>query len=165
MSLAIPSYRCEAASLGPQRRFPGFDVGLVRHRTGWGFCVRKRTLGWAGLWITVAVLFGGCQDPGPAAAPTTPAQSGNDTPGSATLSWEAPTTNTNGTALTDLVGYHIYYGSNPQELSRTVQINTVGLQTYVIDDLEPGTWYFAIKAVAANGVESTLSEVAVKTIS
>jgi Fibronectin type III domain len=82
----------------------------------------------------------------------------------ATLSWEAPTTNTDGTPLTDLAGYRIYYGSSPQELSHSVQINTVGLQTYVIDDLEPGTWYFAVRAVAADGSESPLSDVAAKTI-
>ena len=72
--------------------------------------------------------------------------------------------NTNGTALTDLAGYRIYYGSSPQDLSHTVQIKSVGQQTYVIEGLEPGTWYFAVEAVAANGGQSRLSEVAVKTI-
>jgi hypothetical protein len=72
--------------------------------------------------------------------------------------------NTNGTALTDLAGYRIYYGSSPQDLSHTVQIKSVGLQTYVIESLEPGTWYFAVEAVAADGRESTLSDVAAKTI-
>ena len=84
--------------------------------------------------------------------------------GNATLSWEAPTANTNGSALTDLAGYRIYYGSSPKHLSHTVQIKSVGLQTYVIDDLEPGTWYFAVKSVAGNGVESSLSDVVAKTI-
>src|SRR5580698_8272340 len=31
--------------------------------------------------------------------------------GSATLSWTVPTENTNGTPLTNLAGYHIYYGT------------------------------------------------------
>jgi hypothetical protein len=65
------------------------------------------------------------------------------------VSWEAPTANTDGTALTDLSGYRIYYGSSAEDLGHTVQINTIGLQTYVIDDLAPGTWYFAVKAVAS----------------
>ncbi|MBV8403589.1 MAG: fibronectin type III domain-containing protein [Gammaproteobacteria bacterium] len=82
----------------------------------------------------------------------------------ATVSWEAPTSNTNGSALTDLAGYRIYYGAGPDQLSHTVQIRTVGLQTYVIEDLEPGTWYFAVMAVASDGTESTLSEVVAKTI-
>jgi hypothetical protein len=88
----------------------------------------------------------------------------SSTVGTATVSWEAPTTNTNGTPLMDLAGYRIYYGSSPQNLGRSVQIKTIGLQTYVIEDLEPGTWYFAVMAVAANGTESTLSDVVAKTI-
>jgi hypothetical protein len=106
-------------------------------------------------------------DPGPgpasASAPSseTPGASGSRT---ATISWEAPTTNTNGTPLTDLAGYRIYYGSSAGDLSHTVQISTVGLQTYVIDGLEPGTWYFAVMALASNGTESALSDVAIKTI-
>jgi hypothetical protein len=124
----------------------------------------KRTLGWAGPWLALALLLGGCRDPGPSAAPTTPAQSLSEGAKSATVSWEAPTTNTNGTALTDLAGYRIYYGLSPEDFSRSVQINTVGLQTYVIDNLEPGTWYFAVMAVTADGAESALSDIAVKTI-
>jgi Fibronectin type III domain len=124
----------------------------------------KKNLAWAGTWIAVVALAAGCRDPGPGAAPPTPAQSAGDTTRSATLSWEAPTTNTNGTALTDLAGYRIYYGSSPEHLSHSQKISTIGLQTYVIEDLEPGTWYFAVMAVAANGAESKLSNVAIKTI-
>jgi Fibronectin type III domain len=122
----------------------------------------KKNLAWAGTWIAVAALAGGCRDPGPSAAPPTPAQSTSET--TATVSWEAPTTNTNGTALTDLVGYRIYYGSSPEHLSHTQKISTIGLQTYVIEDLGPGTWYFAVMAIAANGAESPLSNMAIKTI-
>ena len=123
----------------------------------------KRKLGWAGTWIAVAALAGGCRDPGPGAAPT-PAPSASGSAGSATLSWEAPTTNTNGTALTDLAGYRIYYGTTAEHLDHIVRITTVGLQTYVIDGLEPGTWYFAVMALAANGTESSLSDIVQKTI-
>ena len=123
----------------------------------------KKTLGCAGTWIAIAALLGGCRDPGPGAAPT-PTQTASGGPGSATLSWEAPTTNTNGTALTDLAGYRIYYGPTAVKLDHTVQISTVGLQTYVIEGLEPGSWYFAVMAVAANGTESQLSDIVLKTI-
>jgi len=88
----------------------------------------------------------------------------SSTVGAATVSWEAPTTNTNGTPLMDLAGYRIYYGSSPETLGHSVQINTIGLQTYVIDDLQAGTWYFAVMAVASNGTESSLSTVVAKTI-
>jgi hypothetical protein len=82
----------------------------------------------------------------------------------ATLSWEAPTSNTNGTALTDLSGYRIYYGTNANELNDSVQITNVGIQTYVIENLQPGTWYFAIRAITSAGTESILSDVVAKTI-
>jgi len=124
--------------------------------------VLKTKLGWAGAWIAVALL-GGCRDPGPGAAPTA-APSASGSAGSATISWDAPTTNTNGTALTDLAGYRIYYGSSAENLDHTLNINTVGLQTYVIEGLEPGEWYFAVMALAADGAESKLSDVVLKTI-
>jgi len=86
------------------------------------------------------------------------------TPGSATLSWEAPTSNTNGSALTDLSGYRIYYGPSASDLSETVQIGSVGVQTFVIENLQPGTWYFAIRALASDGTESSFSDIVEKTI-
>jgi len=129
-----------------------------------GVCVLKRLLGWAGAWLAVATLLGGCRDPGPGAAPTTPGQSLSGGTGSATLSWEAPTTNSDGTALMDLAGYRIYYGSSAEHLDHTVNIGTVGVQTYVIEGLGPGNWYFAVMALAADGAESGLSDLVVKTI-
>jgi hypothetical protein len=120
-------------------------------------------LNWLGLSIAAASLLSGCIDPGPgpAHATTVSPSSGSRT---ATLFWEAPTSNTNGSPLTDLAGYRIYYGSSPGELTQTVQLNSVGLQTYVIDGLEPGTWYFAVMALTSSGLESSLSNIAVKTI-
>ena len=116
-----------------------------------------------GVWVAVAALLSGCIDPGPGSthAPTaSPSSAG----GAATISWEAPTTNTDGTPLTDLAGYRIYYGSSPDKLGHSVQIKTIGLQTYVIDDLQSGTWYFAVMAVASDGSESGLSDIVSKTI-
>lgn len=83
--------------------------------------------------------------------------------GSATLSWAAPTQNTDGSALTNLSGYRIYYGTNAGSLTQSVDITNAGLQTYVLGNLSPATWYFAVKALAG-GVESDLSNVASKTI-
>lgn len=123
----------------------------------------KNKLSRMGSLTAIGLLLSGCIDPGPDAASTSTPNASNGSR-AATVSWDAPTTNNNGTPLTDLAGYRIYYGSNPEDLSHTVQIRTVGLQTYVIDDLEAGTWYFAVRAVAANGTESTLSDIAVKTI-
>jgi hypothetical protein len=83
--------------------------------------------------------------------------------GSATLSWVAPTQNTDGSALTNLSGYRIYYGTSAGSLTQSVDLPSAGIQTYMLGNLSPGTWYFAVKAVAG-GVESDLSNVASKTI-
>ena len=124
----------------------------------------------AGVLVLAASVLAGCnQDvavvPAGAAAtnPAGPTATNKGT-GTATLSWLAPTTNTDGAALTDLSGYRIYYGMNHDDLTQTVQLTGVGLQTYVIDGLGSGTWYFAIKAVASPGVESALSDIVSKTI-
>jgi hypothetical protein len=78
---------------------------------------------------------------------------------SATLSWKAPTVNSNGTALTNLAGYRIYYGTSATALTHSLTINTVGVTTAVVTDLSPVTYYFALMAVNAKGVESKLSNV------
>lgn len=104
----------------------------------------------------------------PAASPPPPSPPPPSPPprtsGTATLSWQAPTTNTDGAALTDLAGYRIYYGSSAGNLNDTIPLTSVGLQTYVIDNLAAGTWYFAIRAVASTGAESALSDTVSKTI-
>jgi ABC-type oligopeptide transport system substrate-binding subunit len=119
----------------------------------------------AGVLVLAASVLVGChQDPTGAAAVPVGTSATNKGTGTATLSWQAPTTNTDGAALTDLSGYRIYYGMNPDDLTQTVQLAGLGLQTYVIDDLGTGTWYFAIRAVTSAGVESALSDIVSKTI-
>lgn len=84
--------------------------------------------------------------------------------GSAQLSWTPPTQNTDGTQLTDLAGYRIYYGTNANSLTQTVDISNASVSTYVIGNLSPATWYFAVKARNTNGTESDLSNLASKTV-
>ena len=112
----------------------------------------------AGVLVLAACVLAGChQDP-------THVSATNKSSGTATLSWQAPTTNTDGGALIDLAGYRIYYGTNASDLSESLQLTGLGLQTYVIENLGPGTWYFAIKAVTSTGIESALSDIVSKTI-
>jgi hypothetical protein len=85
--------------------------------------------------------------------------------GSATVSWDPPTTNTDGSVLTDLTGYKIYYGTDPSSLNKSVDVKNAGLTSYEIEGLGNDTWYFAVKAVSASNVESALSAKASKTIS
>lgn len=101
-----------------------------------------------------------------AAAPTPPPPTSPAPPvtGSATVSWQAPTQNTDGSGLTNLAGYRIVYGTNQNSLDRTVTISNTGTTTYVIEGLTEGTWYFAVRAFNAAGTESANSSIASKTI-
>ena len=86
------------------------------------------------------------------------------TTGSATVSWTAPTQNTNGTPLTDLAGYTISYGSSPSSLTQTIQLANPSATSYVVSNLSPGTYYFAVAAYATDGTQSVESPVGSKTI-
>lgn len=84
------------------------------------------------------------------------------TTGSATLRWTPPTQNTDGSALTNLVGYTIVYGTSPTALTQTITLTTPSVSTYVVDKLAPGTWYFALYANAAT--QSAQSNIASKVL-
>jgi hypothetical protein len=84
--------------------------------------------------------------------------------GTATLRWSEPTSNTNGTPLTDLAGYRIYYGTDAKNLDGTIALNGAQDTSYKMS-LATGTWYFAIKSVTENGAESAMSDVVPFTIS
>jgi hypothetical protein len=84
--------------------------------------------------------------------------------GAATLSWTAPTQNTDGTTLTNLAGYRILYGLSASSLNQTVEVANPGLTTYVIENLSPGTYYFAVRAYSSAGGESVNSNVASKVV-
>ena len=87
-----------------------------------------------------------------------------DSSGKATVSWVPPTQRTDGSALTALAGYRIRYGSSATALDQTVQLNNVGLTSYMIEGLAPGTWYFAMTAVDTGGLESDMSNSVAKVI-
>jgi hypothetical protein len=78
--------------------------------------------------------------------------------GSATLSWAAPTTRTDGSALQNLAGYRIYYGRMPGTYDYTIDVDNSGVLTYVVEGLVSGEWYFALSAYDTNDVESDRSE-------
>jgi hypothetical protein len=76
----------------------------------------------------------------------------------------APTENTNGTSVTDLAGYHIYYGTDANDLSQTINVAGADTTSYVVTGLNAGTYYFAVNAYNSMGVDSDLSGVASVTI-
>ncbi len=84
--------------------------------------------------------------------------------GSAELNWSAPTQNTDGSTLTDLSSYKIYYGTSKSSMTQTVKVSNAGVTTYTVQNLSPATWYFGITAVDSTGLESAMSNVGSKTI-
>jgi hypothetical protein len=84
--------------------------------------------------------------------------------GSATLRWTPPTTNTNGSPLTNLAGYRVHWGPAPGNYPNSVTLNNAGLTSYVVTNLVPGTHYFVVTAVNSAGVESRFSNMGSKTI-
>jgi hypothetical protein len=45
-----------------------------------------------------------------------------------------------------------------------VKISNPGLASYVVEDLVPGKWYFALSAYDSNGIQSTRSNEVAKTL-
>lgn len=92
--------------------------------------------------------------------------SGGTTPttGSATVNWVPPTANTNGSALSNLAGYVISYGTSASQLTSTVKLTNAGLTSYVIENLPAGTYYFGVEAYNTTGETSAVSNIASKTI-
>jgi hypothetical protein len=80
------------------------------------------------------------------------------------LSWTAPTTDTDGGAVTQLSGYRIYYGASATELTQSVNIASATTLSYAVTGLTTGTWYFAVVAEAIDGTESAMSAIESKTI-
>lgn len=85
--------------------------------------------------------------------------------GQATLSWNPPTENANGSPLTDLAGYRLYYGRNQNNLSQVVVVSNPGLTRYVVENLTQARWFFSMTSVNSEGTESLRSELVSKTIS
>ena len=85
--------------------------------------------------------------------------------GSVTLTWQPPTQNADGSPLTDLSGYNVYVGTESNTYNYLeIRLDNPGLTAYVVDNLDPGTYYFAATAFNSSGVESSFSGEVVRTI-
>lgn len=107
--------------------------------------------GTVGAWTKASAVDWGASTPSPGIA-------------SVTLSWTPPTQNTDGTSLTNLAGYRVVYGTSSTMLDKNIEIPNPGVTSYLIEQLAPATWYFAVKAYNANGAESIPSNIASKVI-
>jgi hypothetical protein len=82
--------------------------------------------------------------------------------GVATLRWQAPTQNVDGSALTGLAGYRVYYGSISR--SYTDQRSLAATATRIDVQLTAGTYYFAMTAIDTEGNESAYSNEVVRIV-
>jgi hypothetical protein len=89
---------------------------------------------------------------------------GSTTTGAATVNWHPPTQNTNGSAITNLAGYTIEYGTNKSNLTSSVKLANPGLTSYVVENLAAGTYYFGVTAYNSAGGTSAVSSIVSKTI-
>ena len=87
-----------------------------------------------------------------------------DAAGAATLTWTAPTENVDGSALTDLAGYRILYGTSSSNLTQSLQVANPSVTSYMMESLPAGTYYFAVRAYTKYGAESANSNLASKSV-
>lgn len=80
------------------------------------------------------------------------------------MSWTPPTQNTDGSKLSDLAGYKIYYGTSEKYFQRVIEVKGPGVNEYTINNLPPFRYYFAVTAYNVAGAESTHSNVQSKTV-
>jgi hypothetical protein len=76
---------------------------------------------------------------------------------SISLSWVAPTHRADGSPLTNLGGYHLYYGNG--SLEKQIVIENPGLTNWTLGELTAGRYQLAISAFDSNGIEGQQSDV------
>ena len=113
------------------------------------------------LLLVAAVLLTACKDNATVHAWSAAMAATNN---SAELSWLAPSQNTDGTALTDISGYHIHLSTDPNSLGTVLDVADATATSYTVTKLTPGTWYFAISAYNSDGADGELSNIGSKTI-
>jgi hypothetical protein len=84
--------------------------------------------------------------------------------GQVTVSWAAPTQNADGSPLTDLAGFLIFFGQSGADLVQNRTVSGVGITSLVIDNLAAGTWYFQMSSYNSNNIESARTPVVSHTV-
>ena len=83
--------------------------------------------------------------------------------GNVTLSWDPPATNSDGTLLTDLAGYKLYYSTVSGSYTDIIDVGSA--TTYQVTDLTDGlTYYFTVTAYDTSQNESDYSNEVSKTV-
>lgn len=81
------------------------------------------------------------------------------------LSWDVPTRTIEGETLQNLAGYRIHYGTNENALVNSIEVASAGQNSFTVQNLPRGTYYFAVRAFTTTGEESRLSNVISRVVS
>jgi hypothetical protein len=79
------------------------------------------------------------------------------------LRWQAPTQNVDGSPITDLAGYVVYWGTQSRSYTGSHTIKSPSVTKWRAN-VAPGTYYFALTAVDGEGNESGYSNEVRKSI-
>ena len=86
--------------------------------------------------------------------------SGTSNKVSVTVSWAAPTNNTDGSTFSNPSGFVIHYGTSSSALNQSVSIGSYNARSYNLSGLTKGlTYYFAVAATNTTNVEGELSAI------
>lgn len=85
--------------------------------------------------------------------------------GTATVTCTPPTSNADGSALTNLAGFRFYYGLDASKLTTFVTVANPSTCANVFPSLADGQWFFAVTSYRTDGAESADSNIVSKTIS
>jgi len=108
--------------------------------------------------VTYAILLVACSG-------STESLTSSNLNGSTVISWQSPLSNTDGSELTNLSGYTIYYGLSPDDLNNSLSVSNIGLNVYVIENLRTSTsYYFAMTSRNSENIESSYSPITSKYI-
>jgi hypothetical protein len=80
-----------------------------------------------------------------------------------TIRWHAPTQNEDGSPLTDLGGYVVYWGRQSRDYTNSYTIDSPSITEWEAD-IAPGRYYFAMTAFDGDGNESDYSNELLKVI-
>jgi hypothetical protein len=96
-------------------------------------------------------------------APSDPDPDEGQVASAVTLTWSAPLTRADGTALAmgEIGGYTIRYGRTDviDDMPNELEVADGQTMEYVVEDLGEGSWYFTVRTVDTDGLTSAWSEV------
>jgi hypothetical protein len=77
--------------------------------------------------------------------------------GTAALFWDPPSLNEDGSLLDDLAGFRVHYGTASGAYTVIADVPDPTALDFLIESLQPATYYFAVTSVDLRKNESTLS--------